>query len=264
MRRPGLVFSAWGFLTRVLLGALAWSCGGEGSPLGDPPPVARSDALPATGCELETVPAALSFGAVQRTRSLRRAIELRNVGERTCELAMAWRCRDGAPPQGVTPSAPLRIPVGGLEVITLEVGPDSPCSLCGGPAELVLAPSVGEETVLPVAWTPPQPVDVLVVPSPLDFGSHPRDLVSARDLTVYNPGSQPLTVRAALTGSPTFRLELDEVVAPPGASAVLAIALSDDPGVHSGQLILQYELELPCEGGVESRELTVELMAEVR
>ena len=166
----------------------------------------RGEGVNLPPCNFSVVPAQLNFGAVQRTRSLRRAFEIRNEGEDIC-LITAVRMIQSSDPAFTLVNGDIlsrEIPAGAAETIEVEFAPTAAGTQTGqvefsissptSPFNLVDLVGVGADSTL------------LIVPSELNFGTIGVGCRSrARTVTVYNTGSAAVqidSIQLATPGTP--------------------------------------------------------------
>lgn len=204
---------------------------------------------PCTAVEL--VPNQLNFGAVQRTRSLRRSFALRNLSDQDCEFELVHVCENGAvaPAPGLS-MLPDRgfLPARANLLITIEIGPFDPwpedpnlCpSACGGTLELR---SAGTE-VAAASWSRVLPeATFLLVPSEIRMSTRVGCTLE-RTLSLYNPSASPSRWVELREPDPSLGFEID---APP-------LPIETEPGVP---LVVPIRFSPTAEGEVEAQlELT--------
>lgn len=170
--------------------------------------------------DIEVVPSLLNFGAVERTRSLRRAVEVRNAGAVDCALETRFRCEDGtrrAPRGFVGLPERVDVPAGATATLVTEFTPyevwdEDPglCpSACGGALEMWSTGRVVAEARLAGVIASASPP--LVVPNLLTFSSF-VGCPEARVVTLYAAGTRPLVITALGPPEPAVGFEVE---APP-------------------------------------------------
>lgn len=166
---------------------LAILTAGFGAAIGCAGPVEALDSEPCTG--VEVVPSVLNFGAVQRTRSLRRSFELRNSQPVDCELEVRWRCQDGS--RGRPANFPDRVlvPSESAETITTEwVAGEELAGTCPNRCAGAIEFQSNGQVVADLTWTGTiGDSTLLVVPTELNV-SVPVGCSRKRAVTLYATG----------------------------------------------------------------------------
>ncbi|MEO1228377.1 MAG: choice-of-anchor D domain-containing protein [Myxococcota bacterium] len=164
----------------------------------------RGEGVNLPPCNFTVVPSQLNFGAVQRTRSLRRAFEIRNNGSDIC-LITAVRLVGGSDPAYSLPGGDIisqEIPAGAAETVTVEFAPQVAGTITGqvefsissptSPFNTVDLTGVGADSTL------------LIVPAELNFGTIGVGCASRdRAVTVYNTGAVDVQIDSINLAQPT-------------------------------------------------------------
>lgn len=192
------------------------------------------------GCSIAVTPTQMTFGLVERGRTVMLPAEIRNSGALPCTVSQI-RLMGGAE---------FTITAGMLPMVSIAPGMSHRVTVAYHPADygmhstllLFSANDPGQPMVqVPISGSS-APTDLRVVPSQLDFGIVPLNCHSpSRIVTLYNTGSNPVTIsQVYLDPSTPMSFELQPytvpMTIPPGGQSVITIryrptAISIESGV---------------------------------
>lgn len=223
-------------------------------------------------CSYEVAPQALNFGVVERGRSVRRAFEVRNIGQNDC-LVTGMRLV----PEVTAPE--FSLPDG--DVMSLRIAAGAAATFAVGYAPVASTPSAGRvEFSISSPTTPYNEVTLagtgadavlLITPNDLEFGTIGVGCnARARDVTIYNTGATPATISSiglASPGNPAFRVTNVPnlpMTLPPGSSTSFQVGFRADAaseyaaaveinGNFNGQAV-NYIIALHGAGAVDARQ----------
>ncbi len=202
-------------------------------------------------CEYQLVPAQLAFGVVQRGRSARRAVEIRNVGQGDCLVtnARVLTRSDDVFTLAETEVRSLRITPGSSQTVRTAFAPTQPVA-SSGTLELSISSETSPFAEVPLSGTGADST-LLIVPDELDFGSISVGCrARARLVTLYNTSAVPAVIQSIALEPPSNpAFELVRVPAPlpsrpltlaPGASAELEVRFRADAiAAHASAVVIQ-------------------------
>jgi hypothetical protein len=162
----------------------------------------RGEGVVLPPCNFSVVPSQVQFGAVEVTRSLRRAFEIRNNGADRC-IITAVRLVGGSDPAFSLPGGDIisqEIPPGAAETVVVEFAPTTAGTATGQVEFSISSPTrpyntvdlsgVGSDGTL------------LIVPNELGFGTIGVGCRSrARTVTVYNTGNSAVEITSIDLGA---------------------------------------------------------------
>jgi len=186
-------------------------------------------------CSFEVLPSALAFGVVERGRSVRRAFEVKNVGQNDCLVTGVRLVPEDTAPEFSLPDGDvtsLRIAAGASETFSVGYAPLGAVSHSGKVEFSISSPSNPYNQVL-LSGTGADAV-LLITPNDLDFGTIGIGCnARAREITIYNTGAttaQIDSIALASPGNPAFTvrglpapLPASPLRLSPGASATFQV-----------------------------------------
>ncbi len=189
-------------------------------------------------CSYEVVPAQLSFGVVERGRSVGRAFEIRNTGSNDCLITSA-RLEPGTDPEFSLPDGDIMselVPPGAAKSIRVEYSPQA-AGTNSGNVEFSISDPNNPFVIVPLSGTGAD-ATLLIVPNDLDFGTIGVGCAArARTITIYNTGGSAAQLNdIQITGNSTAfwidslpaPLNMSPLDLPPGASTEFSIGFRAD------------------------------------
>ncbi len=172
-------------------------------------------------CSFEVSPAQLSFGVVERTRTVLRAFEIRNTGANDCLITSAR----------LAPGSDAEFSLPGGDIVSRIVPPNSAAAV-----QVQFAPTTSNTSTGQIEFSISSPTSpfntvalsgtgadatLLIVPNDLDFGTIGVGCrARARSITMYNTGSTPARIDSiAITPPNTTAFTLTNL---PGLPVTLA------------------------------------------
>jgi len=190
-------------------------------------------------CSFEVVPETLSFGVVERGRTVGRAFEIRNTGTSDC-LVTSARMLPGSDTEFSLPDGDLTsliIPPASATTIRVEYAPSTVGTNSGSVEFSISSPTSPFNTVALSGTS--DDASLLIVPNDLDFGTIGVNCAArSRIVTIYNTGSTPAEISSiglAAPGNPAFTitslpmpLPASALTLAPGASTSFEVGFRAD------------------------------------
>lgn len=219
------------------------------------------EVAPLDACGVSLAPEFLSFGVVERTRSLRRSVELTHRGWAPCVYELDIEPASEAYGWVTGEGEPRILAPGEVNVVTIEFRPRS-----GGRPEpfrsALVVRSAGREVArTTVEGSMGRSSQLLVVPQTLEYGTISDD-APARTVTVYNTGHAALELFSLEVEPSDAGFELKSE--PPSAPLEAGDAWSFEVGPpRAGRGLYEARLRIVARQDGETTLYTVELRARV-
>ncbi len=188
-------------------------------------------------CSYEVRSPQMSFGVVERGRTVSRAIEIRNVGAHDCLISSVILQDPGTDPAISLPDGDIiseLIPPGAAKTIRVEFAPQR-SGTHEGVLEIWISDPINPKIEVRLSGTGADST-LLVVPNDIDYGTIGVGCAArARTVTIYNTSASPSTIESVVVTGNTEAFWLETAPAPlpdsalvlqPGESTELEVGFS--------------------------------------